>query len=72
MAACRLSAHHQAGSEEELDPERLAMARRLLSTANGDRYIPRQPRPEQENIAFRMRPEHKFSQHRCKGHAQNA
>jgi hypothetical protein len=47
------------------------MARRFLGAANGDRYITRQPRPEQENIAFRMPPEHWLSQHQRKGHAQN-
>jgi hypothetical protein len=71
MAACRLSAHDLARSEEELGPERLATARRFFGTANGDRYITRQPRPEQENIAFRIRPQHWLSQHQGKGHAQN-
>ena len=43
-------------SEEELDPaERLAMARRYLGSAGGDRYVTGNPDPERENVAFRMR-----------------
>jgi hypothetical protein len=50
-------------SEEELDPaERLAMARRYLGTAGGDRYVTDNPDPEGENMAFRMRPERWLSQ----------
>jgi hypothetical protein len=50
-------------SEEELDPgERLAMARRYLGTADGDRYITDNPDPERKNVAFRMRPQHWLSQ----------
>ena len=44
-------------SEEELDPvERLAMARRYLGPAGGDRYVADNPDPQRENVAFRMRP----------------
>ena len=50
-------------SEEDLDPaERLAMARRYLGAAGGDRYIADNPDPERENVAFRMRPERWLSQ----------
>jgi PPOX class probable F420-dependent enzyme len=50
-------------SEEELDPaERLAMARRYLGAAGGDRYIADNPDPERKNVTFRMRPEHWLSQ----------
>jgi pyridoxamine 5'-phosphate oxidase-like protein len=50
-------------SEDELDPaERLAMARRYLGAAGGDRYVADNPDPERENVAFRMRPEHWLSQ----------
>jgi PPOX class probable F420-dependent enzyme len=45
-------------SEEELDPaERLAMARRYLGAAGGDRYVADNPDPGRNNVAFRMRPE---------------
>ena len=45
-------------SEEELDPaERLAMARRYLGAAGGDRYVADNPDPGRSNVAFRMRPE---------------
>jgi hypothetical protein len=71
MAACRPDAHDQAGSKEELDPRAAGDGPRFLGTANGDRYVIRQPRPKQENIAFRMHPEHWLSQHQGKGHAQN-
>ena len=38
-------------SEEELDPaERLAMARRYLGSADGDRYVTDNPDPERENV----------------------
>ena len=47
------------------------MGRRFPGPADGDGYVTRQSRPEQENIAFRMRPEHRLSQHQGKGHAQN-
>ena len=56
--------------EEELDPaERLAMARRYLGTAGGDRYIADNPDPGRENVAFRMHPEHWLSQDQGKGRA---
>jgi nitroimidazol reductase NimA-like FMN-containing flavoprotein (pyridoxamine 5'-phosphate oxidase superfamily) len=49
--------------EEEVDPaERLAMARRYLGAAGGDRYVAENPDPGRENVAFRMRPEHWLSQ----------
>src|SRR5215472_18549765 len=57
-------------SEEELDPaERLAMARRYLGPAGGDRYVTDNPDPEHENVAFRIRPEHWLSQDQGTGHA---
>jgi PPOX class probable F420-dependent enzyme len=50
-------------SEEELDPaERLAMARRYLGVAGGERYVTDNPDPGRENVAFRMRPERWLSQ----------
>ena len=50
-------------SEEELDPaERLAMARRYMGTAGGDRYVTGNPDTEGENVAFRMRPQRWLSQ----------
>ena len=50
-------------AEEDLDPaERLAMARRYLGPAGGDRYVSANPDPRQENMVFRMRPEHWLSQ----------
>ena len=50
-------------SEEELDPaERLAMARRYLGTARGDRYVTDNPDPVSENVAFRILPERWLSQ----------
>jgi hypothetical protein len=56
--------------EEELDPaERLAMARRYLGTAGGDRYIADNPDPGRENVAFRMHPEHWLSQDQGTGPA---
>jgi nitroimidazol reductase NimA-like FMN-containing flavoprotein (pyridoxamine 5'-phosphate oxidase superfamily) len=58
-------------SEEELDPaERLAMARRYLGAAGGNRYIADNPDPGRENVAFRMRPERWLSQDQGQGHAQ--
>ena len=55
-------------SEEELDPaERLAMARRYLGTAGGDRYVADNPDPGRNNVAFRMRPERWLSQDQRKG-----
>jgi len=55
-------------SEEELDPaERLAMARRYLGAADGDRYVADNPDPERKNVAFRMRPERWLSQDQGKG-----
>jgi nitroimidazol reductase NimA-like FMN-containing flavoprotein (pyridoxamine 5'-phosphate oxidase superfamily) len=57
-------------SEGELDPaERLAMARRYLGSAGGDRYVADNPDPERENVAFRMRPEHWLSQDQSTGQA---
>ena len=57
--------------EEELEPaERLAMARRYLGSAGGDRYIADNPDPERENVAFRMRPEHWLSQDQGKRQAR--
>jgi len=50
-------------SEEEASAaERLALARRYLGTADGDRYVTDNPDPGRENVAFRMRPEHWLSQ----------
>jgi PPOX class probable F420-dependent enzyme len=55
-------------SEEEPDPaERLAMARRYLGAAGGDRYVAGNPDPGRENVAFRMRPQHWLSQDQGKG-----
>ncbi len=52
-----VSVEGPAVSEEELDPaERLAMARRYLGAAGGDRHIAGNPDPGRENVAFRMRP----------------
>ena len=57
-------------SVDELDPaERLAMARRYLGPAGGDRYVVGNPDPERTHVAFRMRPEHWLSQDQGKGHA---
>jgi len=56
--------------EEELDPaERLAMARRYLGAAGGDRYVMENPDPLRKNVAFRMRPERWLSQDQGKGQA---
>ena len=50
-------------AEEDLDPaERLTMARRYLGPAGGDRYVTANPDSRQENMVFRMRPEHWLSQ----------
>jgi len=58
-------------SEEELDPaERLAMARRYLGAAGGNRYLADNPDPGRENVAFRMRPEHWLSQDQGKRQAR--
>jgi PPOX class probable F420-dependent enzyme len=47
---------------EDLDPaERLAMARRYLGAAGGDRYVASNPDPSGENMVIRMRPEHWLS-----------
>jgi PPOX class probable F420-dependent enzyme len=47
---------------EELDPaERLAMARRYLGTAGGDRYVASNPDQDGEQVMFRMTPEHWLS-----------
>ena len=55
-------------TEEELDPaERLAMARRYLGAAGGDRYVTANPDANRENAAFRMRPEHWLSQDQGRG-----
>ena len=57
--------------EEELDPpERLAMARRYLGTAGGDRYVADNPDPGRNNVAFRMRPQRWLSQDQGKGQAK--
>jgi len=57
-------------SEDELDPaERLAMARRYLGSAGGDRYVADNPDPGRENMAFRMRPQHWLSQDQGTGQA---
>ena len=57
-------------SEDELDPaERLAMARRYLGAAGGDRYIAGNPDPGRENVAFRMCPEYWLSQDQGKQQA---
>ena len=54
-------------TEEELDPaERLAMARRYLGAAGGDRYVAGNPDPQRKHVAFRMRPEHWLSQDQSK------
>jgi hypothetical protein len=58
-------------SEDELDrAERLAMARRYLGDAGGDRYVTDNPDPEHENVAFRMRPERWLSQNQVTGLAR--
>jgi hypothetical protein len=57
--------------EEELDPpERLAMARRYLGTAGGDRYVADNPDPGRNNVAFRMRPQRWLSQDQGRGQAK--
>jgi nitroimidazol reductase NimA-like FMN-containing flavoprotein (pyridoxamine 5'-phosphate oxidase superfamily) len=57
-------------SVDELDhAERLAMARRYLGPAGGDRYVADNPDPERKYVAFRMRPEHWLSQDQGKGQA---
>ena len=57
-------------SEEELDPvERLAVARRYLGSAGGDRYVAGRPDPERENVAFRVCPEYWVGQDQGKRHA---
>ena len=54
--------------EEELDPvERLAMARRYLGAVGGDRYVAENPDRGRENVAVRMRPEHRLSQDQGNG-----
>jgi Pyridoxamine 5'-phosphate oxidase len=58
-------------SEDEPDPaERLAMARRYLGPAGGDRYVADNPDPRRENMAFRMRPERWLSQNQGRGQAK--
>jgi hypothetical protein len=67
---CYVSVEGPVVSEEELDPvERLAVARRYLGSAGGDRYVAGSPDPERENVAFRMCPEHWLSQDQGKRHA---
>ena len=57
-------------SEEEPDPgERLAMARRYLGAAGGDRYVTDTPDPGREIVAFRMRPDRWLSQDQGTGAA---
>jgi hypothetical protein len=54
-------------AEEDLDEaERLAMARRYLGPAGGDRYIADNPDPHHKHVAFRMRPETWFTQDQSK------
>ena len=66
-----VSAEGPVVAEEELDPaERLAMARRYLGAAGGDRYIVGNPDPGRQNVAFRMRPEHWLSQDQGRGQAR--
>ena len=66
-----VSAEGPVVSEEELDPaERLAMARRYLGPAGGDRYVTDNPDPGSENVAFRMHPERWLSQDQGKGRAE--
>jgi len=66
-----VSAEGPLAGEEEPDPaERLAMARRYLGAAGGDRYIAGNPDPERDNVAFRMRPEHWLSQDQGSGQSQ--
>ena len=48
----------------------LAMARRYLGTAGGDGYVAANPDPGRQNVAFRMRPEHRLSQDQGKGQAR--
>jgi len=63
-----VSAEGPVVSEEELEPaERLAMARRYLGAAGGDRYIADNPDPGRQNVAFRMSPEHWLSQDQGQG-----
>jgi len=63
-----VSAEGPVVSEEEPDPaERLAMARRYLGAAGGDRYVADNPDPGREIVAFRMRPEHWLSQDQSAG-----
>jgi PPOX class probable F420-dependent enzyme len=58
-------------SEEEPGPgERLAMARRYLGAAGGDRYLAANPDPGRQNVAFRMRPQHWLSQDQGKAQTQ--
>jgi PPOX class probable F420-dependent enzyme len=65
-----VSAEGPVVSEEELDPaERLAMARRYLGAAGGDRYVTDNPDPGRENVVFRMRPERWLSQDQGTGRA---
>jgi PPOX class probable F420-dependent enzyme len=50
-------------AEDELDEaERVAMARRYLGAAGGDRYVANNPDPQHKHVAFRMRPEHWLTQ----------
>ena len=65
-----VSAEGPLSSQDELDPaERLAMARRYLGPAGGDRYLADNPDPGRENVAFRMRPQHWLSQDQGKRQA---
>ena len=65
------SAEGPIAGEEEPDPaERLAMARRYLGAAGGDRYAAGNPDPRRDNVAFRMRPEHWLSQDQGSGQSQ--
>ena len=50
-----------------MDPaERLAMARRYLGAAGGDRHVAGNPDPQRKHVAFQMRPEHWLSQDQSK------
>ena len=67
---CYISVEGPVVSEGKLDPvERLAVARRYLGSAGGDRYVAGSPDPEHQNVAFRMYPEHWLNQDQGKRHA---
>ena len=63
-----VSAEGPVVSEEDVDhAERLAMARRYLGAAGGDRYVTDNPDPGREVVAFRIRPERWLSQDQSTG-----